>query len=119
MDERLTYKIGKNEFVKFPCVGECAIAECPKQFTPVPPEDGKTFCLAYPKPADKWIGLNPMTGKPKKCPVVYKPEFEEAHKLNPVKASRRGIKSLVSVAVAAATGSKESGKKKTERRDSR
>ncbi len=111
MDERMTYKIGKQEFVKSPCVGECAIAECPKRFTPVPSEDGKTFCLTYVKPAAMWAG--------KTCPVVYKPEVEKQQKMNPLKASKRGIKSSVVAVVSAATGSKESGKKKMERRDSR
>jgi len=100
MDERLVFKIGKQEFVRLPIVGECATAECPKRFTPVPPEDGKTFCQAYLKPATMWMGKN--------CPLAYKPEIEEAHKMNPVKASKRGIKFPT---FAEAIGRKEQAKK--------
>lgn len=110
MDPKLMYKIGKQEFVKSPCVEECA--GCPKQFTPNPPEDGKKFCLVYVEPAAKWTG--------KICPFMYVPKLEKEQKINPIKASRRGIRQISPVAtVAASTGSKESGKKKTGRRDSR
>ncbi len=113
MDPRLVVKFGKRgkmTAVKSPCVDKCA--GCPKQFTPVPPEDGKTFCRAYLKPAARWTG--------KICPLMYKPEPEkEQKKLNPLKASRRGAKQPSQVAIA--TGSKKAGKKnkKAERRDSR
>ncbi len=114
MDPRLVVKLGKRGkmmAVKSPCVDKCA--GCPKQFTPVPPEDGKTFCRVYLEPAAKWTG--------KICPFMYKPEPEEEQKkLNPLKASRRGVKQTSQVAIA--TGSKElpkKNKKKSERRDSR
>ena len=123
MDPRLIVKTGKREkmtFIKSPCVGECA--GCPKQFKPVPPEDGKTFCLVYPEPAAKWAGLN-SDGKPKTCPFMYKAKAEKEQKINPIKASRRRIKQASPVtAVSGATDSKESKKKnkeKAERRDSR
>ncbi len=108
MDPRLTYKIGKNEFMKSPCVGECA--GCEKQFKPVPYE-GQTFCLTYSEPAAKWTR--------KTCPFMYVLKPEKDQKINPIKASKRGVKFSVVASVAAATGSKESKKKKTERRDSR
>ena len=101
MDPRLTYKIGKQEFVKSPCVGECA--GCSKQFKPITSEDGKIFCLAYPEPAAKWTG--------KTCPFMYAPKPEKEQKINPIKASKRGIKFSVVAAVASATGSKESQRK--------
>jgi len=94
-------KIGKQEFVKSPCVGECA--GCSKQFKPVPPEDGKTFCLTYLEPAARWTG--------KTCSFMYAPKPEKEQKMNPIKASKRGIKSPIVATVAAATGSKESAKK--------
>lgn len=114
MDPRMIYKIGKQELMKSPCVGECG--GCSKQFKPTPYE-GKTFCLAYPMPSVKWTGFN-IEGKPKTCPFMKKPEKEGEVKINPLKASKRGIKQASQVVVAA-TGSKESGKKKTERRDFR
>ena len=110
IDPRLivkTGKRGKTVFMKSPCVGECT--SCPKQFTPNPPEDGKTFCLVYPNPATKWTG--------KICPFMYKPPAEKEQKINPAKASRRMVRQASPVA--AITGSKETAKKKTERRDSR
>jgi len=127
MDPRLivkTGKKGKTTFIKSPCVGECA--GCPKQFKPVPPEDGKTFCLVYPEPAAKWAGLN-SDGKPKTCPFMYKAKAEKEQKINPIKASRRRIKQTSPVTVTAVPepvqkSSKESKKKnkeKAERRDSR
>lgn len=111
MDPKLMYKFGKKELVKAPCVGECA--GCPKQFRPVPPEDGKTFCLTYLNPQAKWTA--------KTCPFMYVPKPEKEQKINPIKTSRRQIKQAA-IPVAAATGSKESEKKnkeKMERRDSR
>ncbi|MDP3052137.1 MAG: PxxKW family cysteine-rich protein [bacterium] len=101
MNSRLIVKIGKQEFMKSFCVGECA--GCPKQFTPVPSEDGKTFCRAYLDPATKWTG--------KTCPFMYKSPVEKEQKINPAKASRRMVRRASQV-VAVATGSKESGKKK-------
>lgn len=82
MDPRLIMKIGKETVMKNPCVGECA--GCPKQFKPAPYE-GKTYCEVYPWPAAKWNG--------KTCPFMYKPkpEAENERKVNPLKASKRGI----------------------------
>ncbi len=100
IDPRLivkTGKRGKTVFMKSPCVPECA--GCSKQFKPVLPEDGKIFCLAYPEPMAKWTG--------KTCPFLYAPKSEKEQRINPIKASRRGVSQ-----VAKATGSKEAQRKK-------
>ncbi len=110
MDPRLTYKIGRQEFVKSPCVKEKCVG-CPKQFEPVPFE-GELYCKTYISPEAKW-------SNGKTCPFMYVLKPEKEQKMNPIKASKRGVKFSVVASVSAATGSKESGKKKTERRDSR
>jgi hypothetical protein len=94
IDPRLIVKIGKETIMRNPCVGECA--GCPKQFKPTPYE-GKTYCEVYLWPAAKWTG--------KTCPFLYKPkpESESGRKVNPLKASKRGV----SQQVAPAAGSKE------------
>lgn len=132
IDPRLvvkTGKRGKTVFMKTPCVVECA--GCPKQFTPNPPEDGKTFCSQYPNPAALWTGLN-QKGEPKTCPGKWEPKkgTEEKFKVNPLKASKRGAgaSKTPTAEVAVATNSKEARKRKkanqkknqnVERRDSR
>ena len=119
IDPRLfvkTGKRGKTVFMKSPCVGECA--GCDKQFKPVPYE-GQTYCLKYSVPKAMWTGLN-SNGLLKTCLVQSKPKPDEKDpnfKLNPLKASKRGVSQS---SVPSATGSKEAkGKKKVERRDSR
>ncbi len=93
MDSRLIAKFGRETLIKSSCVEKCA--GCPKQFTPDPPEEGgKTFCLVYLNPAAKWpVG--------KTCPFMYVIKVEEERKVNPLKASKRGIKHPVSQVAAA------------------
>lgn len=121
MDPRLIYRertskkerqrTGQKEKIYFrhPCVPECA--DCLNQFKPKPYE-GKEYCETYLEPADHFRA--PVDGRPetgKVCPFskLAKPKDDgkdSNFKLNPLKASKRGVSQ-----VSAATGSRETGKK--------